>query len=208
MEHTTTILIADNSEEFCGSLCNALHRAGGFQVLGTVNDGEQAIRQILEKKPDVLVLDLRGNDYNNTSFRSFYVYGEMAVMDTVGGGRLMAKVSGGAYGGVFMVSTNEVNDAILELCSGTITIDEDNKGSRRGGIIQVSQTATFRMTGGMVLNGTTVTTSGKYNEPGGNIVALSAESTIEILGGTVVGGISATYGGNIYSQGTTILKNC
>ena len=58
MEHTTTILIADNSEEFCGSLCNALHRAGGFQVLGTVNDGEQAIRQILEKKPDVLVLDL------------------------------------------------------------------------------------------------------------------------------------------------------
>ena len=58
MEHTTTILIADNSEEFCGSLCNALHRAGGFQVLGTVNDGEQAIRQILEKKPDILVLDL------------------------------------------------------------------------------------------------------------------------------------------------------
>ena len=58
MEQTTSILIADNSEEFCSSLCNALQRAGGFQVLGTATDGEQAIRQVLDKKPDVLVLDL------------------------------------------------------------------------------------------------------------------------------------------------------
>ncbi len=58
MEHITSVLIADSSEEFCGSLCNALQRAGGFQVLGTATDGEQAIRQVLEKKPDVLVLDL------------------------------------------------------------------------------------------------------------------------------------------------------
>ena len=57
MEQTTSILIADNSEEFCSSLCNALQRAGGFQVLGTATDGEQAIRQVLDKKPDVLVLD-------------------------------------------------------------------------------------------------------------------------------------------------------
>ena len=58
MEQTTSILIADNSEEFCSSLCNALQRTGGFQVLGTATDGEQAIRQVLDKKPDVLVLDL------------------------------------------------------------------------------------------------------------------------------------------------------
>ena len=58
MEHTTTILIADSAEEFCSSLSAGLQRAGGFQVLGTVNDGEQAIRQTIEKKPDILVLDL------------------------------------------------------------------------------------------------------------------------------------------------------
>ena len=58
MEHTTSILIADSAEEFCSSLCAGLQRAGGFQILGTATDGEQAIRQTLEKKPDILVLDL------------------------------------------------------------------------------------------------------------------------------------------------------
>ena len=58
MEHNTTILIADSAEEFCSSLSASLQHAGGFQILGTVNDGEQAIRQTVEKKPDILVLDL------------------------------------------------------------------------------------------------------------------------------------------------------
>ena len=58
MEHTTSILIADSAEEFCAGLCAALQRSGGFQILGTVSDGEQAIRQVAEKKPDILVLDL------------------------------------------------------------------------------------------------------------------------------------------------------
>ena len=36
----------------------ALQRADGFQVVGTAGDGEQAIRLINERKPQVLVLDL------------------------------------------------------------------------------------------------------------------------------------------------------
>ncbi len=58
MENCKTVIIADNSEEFCAGLMAALKRAEGFQVLATVNDGEQAIRLVTEKKPDVLVLDL------------------------------------------------------------------------------------------------------------------------------------------------------
>ena len=58
MEHCTTVFIADSAEEFCAGLTGALQRAGGFQILGTANDGEAAIRAILDKKPDVLVLDL------------------------------------------------------------------------------------------------------------------------------------------------------
>ena len=58
MDHCTTVLIADSSEGFCADLTAHLHRTGGFQVLGTATDGETAIRAILEKKPDVLVLDL------------------------------------------------------------------------------------------------------------------------------------------------------
>ena len=58
MDNVTNVIIADNSEEFCTNLAAALQRAGGFQVMGTANDGEQAIRMVTERKPDVLVLDL------------------------------------------------------------------------------------------------------------------------------------------------------
>ena len=58
MEHATSIFIADSTEEFCSSLTAQLQRLGGFQIVGTANDGEQAIRLITEKKPDILVLDL------------------------------------------------------------------------------------------------------------------------------------------------------
>ena len=51
MDHLTSILIADSAEEFCSGLTSTLQRFGGFQVVGTANDGEQAIRMILEKKP-------------------------------------------------------------------------------------------------------------------------------------------------------------
>ena len=58
MNQLTTVIIADNTEEFCTSLSAALQQAGGYQVLGTANDGEQTIRMVTERKPDVLILDL------------------------------------------------------------------------------------------------------------------------------------------------------
>ena len=58
MDKYTTVFIADNGEEFCAELTAALQRAGGFQVVGCAGDGEQAIRLIRERKPDILVLDL------------------------------------------------------------------------------------------------------------------------------------------------------
>lgn len=58
MDHRTTVLIADNSEEFCSGLSAALTASEDFQVLGTAADGEQALRLIAERKPEILVLDL------------------------------------------------------------------------------------------------------------------------------------------------------
>ena len=58
MDNHTTVIIADNSEEFSSLLTEHLKRADGFQVIGTANDGEQAIRMVTERKPDILVLDL------------------------------------------------------------------------------------------------------------------------------------------------------
>ena len=51
MDNTATVIIADNSEEFCSGLRIALQRAGGFQIIGPATDGEQAIRMITDKKP-------------------------------------------------------------------------------------------------------------------------------------------------------------
>ena len=58
MDNRTTVFIADSAEEFCGALSSALKSAEGFQIIGTASDGEQAVRMIQDKKPDVLVLDM------------------------------------------------------------------------------------------------------------------------------------------------------
>ncbi len=58
MEKHTTVIIADNQEEFCTGLTAALQRAEGFHVIGTAADGEQALRMVTERKPNILVLDL------------------------------------------------------------------------------------------------------------------------------------------------------
>ena len=58
MERAATVLIADSTEEFTNALSAALQRTEGFQVVGTAADGEQAIRLIGERKPDLLVLDM------------------------------------------------------------------------------------------------------------------------------------------------------
>ena len=58
MDNHTSVIIADNSEEFCSALTGALHQTDRFRVLGTVNDGERAIALVLEQKPEILVLDL------------------------------------------------------------------------------------------------------------------------------------------------------
>ena len=58
MDNHTTVMIADNAEEFCTGLTAALQRTEGFRVVGTANDGEQAVRMIGEKQPQILVLDM------------------------------------------------------------------------------------------------------------------------------------------------------
>ena len=58
MDNHTSVVIADNSEEFCSALTSALHQTDRFRVLDTANDGERAIALISEQKPDILVLDM------------------------------------------------------------------------------------------------------------------------------------------------------
>ena len=58
MDKRTSVLIADNSEEFCTALAAALQRSEQFTVAGIANDGEMALTLLGERQPDILVLDL------------------------------------------------------------------------------------------------------------------------------------------------------
>ena len=58
MDNHTSVIIADNSEEFCTSLTAALHQTDRFLVLDTATDGETAVKLVSERKPDILVLDM------------------------------------------------------------------------------------------------------------------------------------------------------
>ena len=58
MGKQTTVMIADNSEEFCKNLTAAIAKSKDFQVTGTAADGEKAVRMITEQQPDMLILDL------------------------------------------------------------------------------------------------------------------------------------------------------
>ncbi len=58
MDNLTTLLIADNAEEFCTGLSAALSRSGLWRIVGTANDGERTVALIKERKPQIVVLDL------------------------------------------------------------------------------------------------------------------------------------------------------
>ena len=58
MDKRTSVLIADSSEEFCAALSGRIQRSDRFQLCASANDGEQTLRLLEERKPDILVLDL------------------------------------------------------------------------------------------------------------------------------------------------------
>ncbi len=58
MEVKKRVLIADGSAKFCDELIQALVKCSEFEIAGTVNDGEQAIKLVKKTEPDFLVLDM------------------------------------------------------------------------------------------------------------------------------------------------------
>lgn len=54
----TSILVADDNREFCDILYDYLKQQEDFEVIGFAKDGLEAIDLLLEKQPDVLILDI------------------------------------------------------------------------------------------------------------------------------------------------------
>lgn len=167
-----------------------------------------------------LVLDLRGNDVISTN-RTFYVRGELILMDSVGGGEVVGAGSGSDFlGGVI-----RVNAGNFELYSGTLRFA--GTSAKQGAVLYMQTNSTANLRGGVITDGITTERGGNIcintgsliisgatvqngianssnSNGGGNIFALGS-ATVEITGGKVIGGYTTKTGGNILI-GTATLK--
>ena len=58
METKTRILIADPNQDFCRLISEAFSREADLEVVGTAQDGVEALRLLGELKPDLLLMDV------------------------------------------------------------------------------------------------------------------------------------------------------
>jgi len=58
MDTKRTVLLADASEEFRMMLQEAINQAGEFTVSASTGDGQEALRLVGEKRPDLLLMDV------------------------------------------------------------------------------------------------------------------------------------------------------
>ena len=58
MKEKTTVLIADDNQEFSQTLANYIHEQEDMEVIGIAKDGEEAIDMITNVTPDVVLLDV------------------------------------------------------------------------------------------------------------------------------------------------------
>lgn len=58
MKEKTTILIADDNQEFSQTLANYIHEQDDMEVIGIAKDGEEAVDMITNIMPDVALLDV------------------------------------------------------------------------------------------------------------------------------------------------------
>ena len=54
----TRVLLADDHEIFAEALATLLNTEPHLEVVGTASDGNQAVRQVREQEPDVVIMDL------------------------------------------------------------------------------------------------------------------------------------------------------
>ena len=58
MKEKTTILIAEDNQEFSQTLANYIHEQEDMEVIGIAKDGEEAVDMIANIMPDVALLDV------------------------------------------------------------------------------------------------------------------------------------------------------
>lgn len=135
-----------------------------------------------------LVIDLRGNTINVTNTRAFLVYGNLTVMDTVGGG----VVSGNQVGNGGVISVQ--NGAKVQLLGGTYR-SLATKGSALGSVAYVVGGGKLTIGGTAVLDGSNQTTGTTATAEYGTVYS---KGTVVMTGGEIIGTKGAPHGGSIF----------
>ena len=178
-------------------------------------------------------LDLRGKTYRTEGVRAFSLEGGFSVMDTVGGGTMLATGKNNTSAGFAYVSSiGELNlfggtirfverddivvpaggliyvkNGKLNICGGTVTggvVRPNANTNAQGGNIYING-GSMTMTGGTVTGGMALANENSTMTAyqGGNIYAVGG-GTVEISGGTVSEGYCQQDGGNIYVAGADL----
>ena len=157
--------------------------AQGHYYLPTGLEATSRVKLTSEK----VCLDLHGEIYT-TNRMAFWVTGnseiagELAVMDTVGGGKLQGKAGTTYEGGVIRLTAGAAT-----LYDGTLEYIGTN--TKNGGVLYINA-ATFTMNGGHLTGGKT---TGK-----GGLIYGSGEATINLNGGTMDLGAAGDHGDAIW----------
>ena len=147
-----------------------------------------------------IVLDLRGHTLtSNEESRIFLIYGEVNIIDTVGGGCVTAKPTGKSVAGVLHVYYKNGDCGILRLFDITVMLPKGHNGAHNGGLIYVGEACTLEMTGCTLYGGTSV--------GHGGAVYAGTNSQVTITDSSVFGCTATVNGGLICSAGNMTLKN-
>ena len=144
-------------------------------------------------------LDLRGNDWITEGIRPLTVSGDFSIMDSVGGGQILATGENGKSGGFAFVDTA----GALNLFDGNIQfVPKDGITLSSGGLFSVSA-GTVNVDGATISGGVASAASDK-NAFGGNFY-LANGSRLNLVSGTIAKGMVTAgnnkQGGNIYATG-------
>ena len=148
-------------------------------------------------------LDLRGNTWITENMTTLSISGDLSILDSVGGGRILTTGANGSAGAFAQVNLA----GALNLFGGTVQfVPKDDVVISEGGLICVDS-GTVNVDGGTVTGGIVSAASDK-NSFGGNFY-LSGTSRLNLVSGQITKGMviagNNKQGGNIYATGNSIV---
>jgi len=141
-------------------------------------------------KDNDIVFDAAGKTWTTTDKKLFNLYGQLSLMDSVGGGKFTSTGHTEANGGVIMGTGTGIFNMYSGTLSRTVKSGESMKNVLVGGILYAPSGSSTNVYGGTIRDGISASVSAKKNvSKGGNI---SAEGSFTMTAGALIGGKAYT----------------